>query len=192
MKAISDKHYEMMHPTPLTPPAQGLLDVNVAGIQGVFGTIDSPFSTTPLHINISVPPSLLFPLPLFQDAWSGNVCYTPTDVSILSAGTACQRGEPHDLHTVNPTAMFRSLTATPLWSTCVVFANDDIVHVDQPMVMNLKEDSTFNGTFQYFTVLSPGYWGVLCSVPGELNAIKDVGVLLISCRSFTVHNCPAD
>ena len=167
MKAISDKHYEMMHPTPPTPSAHDLLGMGVAGMPGMFGADDMLYASVPMHVYISVPPSPPSPHLSSQDAWRGSPRYAPTDVSVLSGGAAYQWMEPRALRGIDPTVTFKSSMATPLWSTCRVLFHGETLHEDQPVIMGLKENSALDGAYLHFTSLSPGYWTALCAAPGE-------------------------
>ena len=133
MKAISDKHYEMMHPTPPTPSAHELLGMGVAGMPGMFGADDMFFASMSMHVYISVPPSPPFLHLSPQDAWH------PV------------------LRTMDPTVTFKSSMATPLWSTCLVLFHGETIHEDQPAIMGLKKDSALDGAYLHFTTLAPGY-----------------------------------
>ncbi|EJF58914.1 hypothetical protein DICSQDRAFT_162711 [Dichomitus squalens LYAD-421 SS1] len=154
MKAISDRHYEMMHPTrPSEPPQDmGMADVYFNGNGGML-----PPMNQVIHVYISVPtPSA---------AWTETYGQTSrqTEVNILSS-SAYSWGEPRPLRAIDPTVTFTSPAPMTLWSSFTVYCGSTVMHIDQPKAMKMRMTDGF-GTSSYLhcATLAPGYWDTLCT-----------------------------
>ncbi|KAI9060380.1 hypothetical protein FKP32DRAFT_1578107 [Trametes sanguinea] len=168
MKAYSDKHYEMMHPTRRSPSEQG--DPLGLGVPAVTLSADGAsvhMSSIPpvAQVYISVPPT---------SSSSSNAAAWPASTSqpSLSRYTNVHMPhtglyefvEPRSLHSIDPTVTFASSSPANLYSRCNVFLGNNIVHVDPPIKMAVRasDESTIGG-YLHYTKLAPGYWDALCA-----------------------------
>ncbi|KAM5534138.1 hypothetical protein V8D89_012158 [Ganoderma adspersum] len=147
MKAISDRHYEMMHPTRGSEPAQDM-DVYFNG------TMVPPMNQV-IHVYISVSSA----------AWTEaypQPARAPTEVSVLSSA-AYSWGEARPLRTIDPTVTFTSPALLTLYSSFAVYCGPTVVHIDQPMPMRTRSSEEYGaGPYLHYTSLAPGYWETLC------------------------------
>ncbi|KAI0820514.1 hypothetical protein BC628DRAFT_1422847 [Trametes gibbosa] len=174
MKAISDRHYEMMHPTRRNSPsdqqdAQGLgvpaLTFSAGG-GGHPGAAAAPPSNPPvIQVYISVPPALPSP-PSTATTWQAARCQPGAPASrhtqVHTFANTVQFVEPRLLRTIDPTVTFASCSPLPLFSRCNVYSGDRIVHVGQPAMMSVRASDDGSSVYFHSTDLVPGYWPTLC------------------------------
>ncbi|RPD58631.1 hypothetical protein L226DRAFT_466575 [Lentinus tigrinus ALCF2SS1-7] len=151
MKAISDRHYEMMHPT---RPAS---DMAMADGLASGSTLMAPAVN---HVWISVPPANQA-WPLSSEAYGQPAPSRQSEVNVLGH-SAYQWVEPRSLRTIDPTVTFKSISPLPLFSSFSVFCGNTVLHVDQPAVMGVR-DAADGASYLHYTKLAPGYWDTLCS-----------------------------
>ncbi|KAI0753806.1 hypothetical protein C8Q74DRAFT_340878 [Fomes fomentarius] len=159
MKAISDRHYEMMHPTRPSQQELGMSDVEYANSAGsMLGPVNSV-----VHVVISVPPA---------DSWSlsGQTYGQATrSTEVVLQNSAYQWVEPRSLRYIDPTVTFKSHSPMPLLSTCTVYCGNTIVQTDSiPVKMECLDTQESVGTaagmsYLHYTRLAPGYWETLCN-----------------------------
>lgn len=163
MKAISDRHYEMMHPTRPSQQELGMSDVEYASSAGaMLGPVNSV-----VHVVISVPPA---------DSWSlsGQTYGQATrSTEVVLQNSAYQWVEPRSLRYIDPTVTFKSHSPIPLLSTCTVYCGNTIVQTDSiPVKMECLDTQESVGTatgmsYLHYTRLAPGYWETLCNCTGK-------------------------
>ncbi|KAI0632606.1 hypothetical protein C8Q77DRAFT_1058743 [Trametes polyzona] len=165
MKAISDRHYEMMHPTRQSPSEQDAHGLGVPSLtfSGSGGNVVASSNPPVAQVYISVPPA--FPTPPSTAMWQTQPQAYPsagrTEVNVYD--NTYQFVEPRLLRTIDPTVTFASSSPLPLYSRCNVYRGSTIVHVGEPvmMIVRASEDPGTAGYF-HFTDLAPGYWSTLC------------------------------
>ncbi|TFK83852.1 hypothetical protein K466DRAFT_655020 [Polyporus arcularius HHB13444] len=151
MKAISDRHYDMMHPSRPTND-MNMSDGSASG-SGMMGASVN-------HVWISVPPSNQA-WPLSNGTYGQPPPSRPSEVSVLGH-SAYQWIEPRSLRTIDPTVTFKSISPLPLFSSFSVICGNTVLHVDQPAVMGVR-DAADGASYLHYTKLAPGYWDTLCS-----------------------------
>ena len=154
MKAISDRHYEMMHPTRPSEPAPDM------GMSDVYfnGAMIPPVNQV-THVYISVP--------LPSATWNETYGQTSrqTEVNILSS-SAYSWGEPRPLRSIDPTVTFTSPAPMTLYSSYTVYCGSTVMHIDQPKAMRMRTMDDFGRNCLHYTTLAPGYWENLCACAG--------------------------
>ncbi|KAI1787089.1 hypothetical protein LXA43DRAFT_737489 [Ganoderma leucocontextum] len=149
MKAISDRHYEMMHPTRMSEPPQ---DMAMSDIY-FNGTMVPPMNQV-IHVYISVS----------STAWAETYAQPsrPTEVNVLS-GSAYSWGEARPLRTIDPTVTFTSAAPLTLYSSFTIYYGSTVMHIEQPTPMRTRTSEDFGtGPYLHYTSLAPGYWDNLC------------------------------
>ena len=164
MKAISDRHYEMMHPT-RPPPSQDALGLAGMGMAAADmflpGEVLLPIVQ---HAYISVPPASA-PVPLAGSS-------RQTNVQMVGHGVY-QWTEPRPLGRIDPTVTFKTPSLVQLYSSYRVCCGRQLMHVEGPTFMRLCGDGTeADGMFLYSSLLAPGFWDQLCSVQGGCSPIQ--------------------
>ena len=158
MKAISDRHYEMMHPTrpPPTQDALGLAGMGMAAADMFLpGDVLLPIVQ---HAYISVPPASA---PGPQGSSSRQ-----TSVQMVGHGVY-QWTEPRPLRRIDPTVTFKTPLPLPLYSSYRVYYGRQLMHSDVPTTMRLTGEAEVDGMFLHSSTLVPGFWDHLCTVQGE-------------------------
>ncbi|PIL26356.1 transcription factor [Ganoderma sinense ZZ0214-1] len=149
MKAISDRHYEMMHPTRPNEPAQDMAMSDVY----FNGTMVPPMNQV-IHVYISVSSAA------WTDAYPQPT--RPTEVNVLSS-SAYSWGEARPLRTIDPTVTFTSPALLTLYSSFTVYYGSTVMHIDQPTPMRSRSSEEYgSGPYLHYTSLAPGYWENLC------------------------------
>ena len=160
MKAISDRHYEMMHPTrPSHRQDMGIPDVSAGGTHSMLPAVNNV-----VHAFISVA-SADSAWSLSSDPYGQNARQT----QVVLSNSAYQWVEPRSLRLIDPTVTFRSISPLPLYSTCSVYCGSTVVHTEQPLAMAVQDGKDPLGTgasYLHYTRLTPGYWDTLCSCTG--------------------------
>ena len=154
MKAISDRHYEMMHPTRPTNE-MAMADGSAGG--------SSMMAPSVSHVWISVPPTNQ-PWPLSNDTYGQSSASRQSEVNVLGH-SAYQWVEPRSLRTIDPTVTFKSISPLPLFSSFSVLCGNTVHHVDQPAVMGVR-NATDGVSYLHYAKLAPGYWDTLCNSAG--------------------------
>ena len=108
MQAISDRHYEMMHPS-RPPPPQDVLGMGMPGMPDMLFSSADMLLPPMTHVYINAPATAS--PPAFEQGSSRQ-----TSVTVLSADQY-QWVEPRPLRRIDPTVSFKSAAAAPLWST---------------------------------------------------------------------------
>ncbi|KAH9926629.1 uncharacterized protein BXZ73DRAFT_49381 [Epithele typhae] len=176
MKAISDRHYEMMHPTRPPPQTDGAGAVGIA------------------HVFISVPPPSVAgsPVPPAQP-FAGPSRHT--GVTVLPNGR-CQWVEPRALRSINPTVTFLSASTIPLFSTCTVESSfDGVVHEGDAMLMEELGVVPDGCAYLHYTTLAPAYWDTLClchdlapyTIFQEISRLDDATQRLVPVKRILYH-----
>ncbi len=153
MKQISDRHYEMMHPTRTSEPPQDMAMSDVY----FNGTMVPPMNQV-MHVYISVSSA----------AWADTYPQPsrPTEVNVLSS-SAFSWGEARPLRTIDPTVTFTSQALMTLYSSFTVYYGSTVVHIDQPTSMHARSSEEYGtGPYLHYTSLAPGYWESLCLCTG--------------------------
>ncbi|CDO75157.1 hypothetical protein BN946_scf184590.g14 [Trametes cinnabarina] len=167
MKAYSDRHYEMMHPTRRSPSEHN--DSYGFGVPAVTlsenGASAHMSSVPPVaHVYISVPSTP--PSPPNTATWptsAGQLSLSRyTNVHMPHTGLY-EFVEPRSLQTIDPTVTFASSSPANLYSRCNVYLGSNIAHVDGPVKMAVRasDEPGFSG-YLHYTKLAPGYWDALC------------------------------
>ena len=157
MQAISDRHYEMMHPS-RPPPPQDVLGMGMPGMPDMLFSSADMLLPPMTHVYINAPATAS--PPAFEQGSSRQ-----TSVNVLSADQY-QWVEPRPLRRIDPTVSFKSAAAAPLWSTCRVYCESTFLHESAAQAMEVRDDAV-EGAYLYFATLAPGYWHTLCAIPGE-------------------------
>ena len=172
MKTISDRHYEMMHPT---RPSDAAQDMAMSDVY-FNGTMVPPMNQV-IHVYISVSSAA------WTDAYHQQT-RAPTEVSVLSS-SAYSWGEARPLRTIDPTVTFTSPAPLTLYSSFAVYCGPTVVHMDQPMPMRTRTTEEYSaGPYLHYTSLAPGYWDTLCLCTG---ALIPHPYLTLSCPSMSCH-----
>lgn len=184
MKAISDRHYEMMHPTRPNEPAH---DMTMSDIY-FNGTMVPPMNQV-IHVYISVASAASAPTPAWAESYPQphpqpssrpSPSPTPTEVSVLSS-SAYSWGEARPLRTIDPTVTFTSPALLTLHSSFTVYYGSTVMHIDQPTPMRTRcaeEYGAGAGPYLHYTSLAPGYWDTLCLCTGASPASPSCRFLL--------------
>ncbi|EIW57038.1 uncharacterized protein TRAVEDRAFT_65868 [Trametes versicolor FP-101664 SS1] len=166
MKAISDRHYEMMHPSRQSPSEQDAQGLGVPALTfSGSGAINMPSSNPPvIQVYISVPPVS----PPNTATWppSSNLSHLPRRTDVTVYDNTYEFVEPRLLRTIDPRVTFVSTSPLPLYSRCNVYRGSTIVHVGDAAMMVVQPmtpDESGLGGFLHYTNLAPGYWDTLCS-----------------------------
>ncbi|KAL7278422.1 hypothetical protein ACG7TL_007419 [Trametes sanguinea] len=168
MKAYSDKHYEMMHPTRRSPSEQGDgLGLGVPAVTLSANGASVHMSSIPpvAQVYISVPsaPSTSSNAAAWPASTSQPSLSRYTNVHTPHTGLY-EFVEPRSLHSIDPTVTFASSSPANLYSRCNVFLGNNIVHVDPPIKMAVRaSDESTVGGYLHYTKLAPGYWDALCA-----------------------------
>lgn len=169
MKAISDRHYEMMHPSRQSPSEQDAQGLGVPALTfSGSGAINMPSSNPPvIQVYISVPPVS----PPNTATWpsSSNLSHLPRRTDVTVYDNTYEFVEPRLLRTIDPRVTFVSTSPLPLYSRCNVYRGSTIVHVGDAAMMVVQPmtpDESGLGGFLHYTNLAPGYWDTLCSCDG--------------------------
>lgn len=169
MKAISDRHYEMMHPSRQSPSEQDAQGLGVPALTfSGSGAINMPSSNPPvIQVYISVPPVS----PPNTATWppSSNLSHLPRRTDVTVYDNTYEFVEPRLLRTIDPRVTFVSTSQLPLYSRCNVYRGSTIVHVGDAAMMVVQPmtpDESGLGGFLHYTNLAPGYWDTLCSCDG--------------------------
>ncbi|KAI0776544.1 hypothetical protein BD413DRAFT_468258 [Trametes elegans] len=168
MKAISDRHYEMMHPT--RPSQDGQQDALALGMPGLAVSDGVATASIPpvVQVYISVPPA--------PCSRPGTATWPPsggqpqpqssrrTEVNVLVPNSHYAFVEPRALRSIDPTVTFASSSPLPLFSKCNVYQGATIAHVGDSATMAVRPVSEQGGGgYLHFTSLAPGYWDTLCN-----------------------------
>ncbi|KAI0665508.1 hypothetical protein C8Q78DRAFT_986295 [Trametes maxima] len=166
MKAISDRHYELMHPTrPSLSEQHGAPGYGPAVTVSADGSSALAPSIPPVvQVYISVPP--VPASPPSTATWPPAPSSRRTEVNVVPG--IYQFVEPRTLRTIDPTVTFASSSPLSLYSRCNVYRGDTIVHVGHPCIMNVQaSDEQGTGGYLHFTRLAPDYWSTLCNCDVE-------------------------
>ncbi|KAI0328812.1 hypothetical protein GY45DRAFT_1435875 [Cubamyces sp. BRFM 1775] len=172
MKAYSDRHYEMMHPSRPGSSHQGS-SAPVGGVPAVDGSSDGASEMVPtippvVQVYISVPPVAASPSSSSSTQWSASASASPTPSGRFTNVNVPHSGmyefiEPRSLHTIDPTVTFASFSPSNLFSRFTIYRGNVVVHADQPTPMAVRAwDDTGLGGYLHYTKLAPGYWETLC------------------------------
>ncbi|KAH9856070.1 hypothetical protein C2E23DRAFT_882201 [Lenzites betulinus] len=166
MKAISDRHYEMMHPTRSSPSEQDAQGLGVPALTFSAGGAHTLAPSNPpvIQVYISVPPAI--PSPPGTATWQtpNRQQVSPQLTQVHAFANTVQFVEPRLLRTIDPKVTFTSSSPLPLFSRCNVYRHDTIVHVGPSATMSVKaSDEPGPSVYFHSTDLAPGYWSTLCS-----------------------------
>ncbi|OSC98315.1 hypothetical protein PYCCODRAFT_1004357 [Trametes coccinea BRFM310] len=179
MKAYSDKHYEMMHPTRRSPSEQGDgLGLGVPAVTLSANGASVHMSSIPpvAQVYISVPsaPSTSSNAAAWPASTSQPSLSRYTNVHTPHTGLY-EFVEPRSLHSIDPTVTFASSSPANLYSRCNVFLGNNIVHVDPPIKMAVRaSDESTVGGYLHYTKLAPGYWDALCAYLSPFTIVQEI------------------
>lgn len=158
MQAISDRHYEMMHPTRPTSS----LAVAASTSAALRRLVPAP-SDRMAHVYITVPPAN-FAKAHKPPGYPQNSS-TSADWTTLSS-SPLQCTETQSLRNIDSTVTFRSSSAQPLLSSCCVYHDGTPVHIDPPAIMDVRHATEEGQKYLHQASLVPGYWDTLCNSNG--------------------------
>ncbi|KAI0689017.1 hypothetical protein BC835DRAFT_1370856 [Cytidiella melzeri] len=155
LKAISDKHYEMMHPKSSTS------DEQEAGPSG--SNVNSSYSlpqSSPLQ---PTPPAMVVPNHVYINTLPPHSSfYSPAQLSSIHAQ------EPRPLRHIDPTVSFTSPVQSPCQAVFQIYKAGHFVQQEYAPVTlscgSLSEPGTSMPLFTYSTTLVPQHWSFLCEV----------------------------
>ena len=157
MKSISDRHYEMIHPT-LPQPSRDALGFAGMGVAAADTFLSGGALPIVQHAYISVAPGSA---PATQVGSSGR-----TSVQAVGHGVY-QWMAPRPLRRIDPTVTFKMPLPFPLFSSYRVYLGRQLMHCDSPTLMRFPGKREVDSMLLHCSTLVPGFWDYLCSVQGE-------------------------
>lgn len=156
LKAISDRHYEMMHPKKHDGHEQSGTSSHA-----------TPFKTEPVPHSLSPTPSHIYIQTLSPSAaWRSQALdpYSPSPIDLHSPD------DPRPLSMIDPTVTFTSAGRPAVQSSFQVFKDGRLVHEEAAGVtVSAAPQPSVGGSssmYLYSTSLVPGYWAQLCAAEG--------------------------
>lgn len=152
MKAISDRHYEMMHPKRALTSSDKQSQPSPSRTHHYPSLVQT---ATPSHVYIqSLPASAAWHMQNF-----GGCPSTMSDI---------YSPHPHPLRMIDSTVTFTSMSQAPCQAIFTVFRGGQIVHQEVAMV-SIRSAATAPGaapSWLYTTSLAPTFWQHLCDSEG--------------------------
>ncbi|KAL4244355.1 TEC1 family protein [Abortiporus biennis] len=174
LKALSDRHYEMMRPArAVEPPQLSAVDDDSTSLQAATGP------PAPSHVYIEALP------PRASDTYSMQQGYQPSSSLAMDDFRALG---PRPLANVDNTLTFVSSIRTPCYSSFHVLKNDILVHSEittmEECTAEVQQPISSSNTFLYRTTLVPTFWSQLCES-------EDLSSFTISQEIFRISDEPS-
>lgn len=159
LKAISDRHYEMMHPKRAGPSSPSSSSSSASSSSPNHSHTATPVAPSSFDYTFSqapISPSNVYVQVLPASAgWADQYSYPPMLVDLYSQ-------DPRPIRMIDPTVTFSSASQTPCQAIYTVYHKGMVVHRSAAPVTITPSSVSGAQKWVYTATLVPAFWATLC------------------------------
>lgn len=163
LKAISDRHYEMMHPKRAGPSSPSSSSSSASSSSPNHSHTATPVAPSSFDYTFSqapISPSNVYVQVLPSSAgWADQYSYPPMLVDLYSQ-------DPRPIRMIDPTVTFSSASQTPCQAIYTVYHKGMVVHRSAAPVTITPSSVSGAQKWVYTATLVPAFWATLCETDG--------------------------